>query len=83
MTQQEISQAVRSILTQHFNIPPDRFSWDVSLETLQEDFKTLSQLMYLEQLLQQRFGNKIRLLENISTVFHTPEDVVLLVAREL
>jgi hypothetical protein len=83
MTHQEISQAVRSILTQHFNIPPDRFSWEEPLEILQQDFKTLKQLMYLEQLLQRQFGDNIQLLENISTAFHTASDVVDLVAREL
>lgn len=83
MQYEEVQAIVRSILIRHFNIPPDQFSWEKPLDALQENFQILSYLMFLEQLLQQQFGEKIRLLENISTSFHTPEDIIQLVMNQL
>ena len=83
MTESEVSSAVHDILTQHFNIPPNTFSWDTPLEALQKDFKILSYLIFLEQLIQQQFGDKVTLLEGISTAYHTPQDVVELIMREM
>ena len=76
MQREEVEMALQSILVQHFNIAPDQFSWEKPMDALQEDFKSLSYLMFLEQLLQQQFGKNIRLLETISTAFHTPKDIV-------
>jgi hypothetical protein len=83
MTPEEVSTTIQSILTQHFNIPASQFSWEKPLEVLQKDFKILGYLVFLEQLLHQHFGKKIPLLENISTTFHTPRDLVQLVLSEL
>ena len=51
MGQQEISNAVRSIFTEHFDIGPDGFDWPRPLEELDERFKLLGNLVFLEQLL--------------------------------
>ena len=83
MTPEEVATTVQSILTQYFKIPPDQFSWEQPLEILQKDFKSLGYLVFLEQLLHKQFGKKIPLLENISTTFHTPRDLVQLVLNEL
>jgi hypothetical protein len=80
---EEIEAAVESILIGHFNIASDQFSWEKPLDALQKDFKSLNYLMFLEQLLHKEFGDKIRLLENISTAFHTPKDIVRLIVNEL
>lgn len=83
MTPEEVASTVQSILTQHFKIPLDQFSWEKPLEVLQKDFKILGYLVFLEQLINERFGKKIPLLENISTTFHTPRDLVQLILSEL
>ena len=80
MTQAEIAAAVQMILIQHFNISADRFSWKQPLEALHEDFKLLGNLVFLEQLLQEEFQQEIPLLENICTAFHTPADILELIA---
>ena len=79
--QEEVAAIVQSILIEHFKIEPKQFSWETPLEDLGKDFKLLSYLVFLEQLLFQRFGQQIPLLENISTVFHTPRDVVKLIIK--
>lgn len=83
MTKEEVAAKVQSVLIQHFSIQASHFSWEQSLETLQVDFKILGYLVFFEQLLEQQFGQKIPLLENISAEIHTPEDVVLLIFNEL
>ncbi len=83
MTYDVISATVKSIFTEHFHIQHDQFSWEQPLESLQKDFKILSYLVFLEQLLDKSFKKKIPLIENISTAFHTPRDVVELIMREL
>jgi hypothetical protein len=83
MTPEEVASTVQSLLTQHFNIPASQFSWDKPLEVLHKDFKILGYLVFLEQLINKRFGKKIPLLENISTTFHTPKDLVQLILNEL
>ncbi|MCB0566444.1 MAG: hypothetical protein KDD01_18905 [Phaeodactylibacter sp.] len=83
MTQAEVAAAVRTILIQHFHIQAEQFSWELPLEALHEDFKILGYLVFLEQLLHQRFGKKIPLLENCSTAFHTAQDIVKLTMNEL
>lgn len=83
MTQTEIAAAVQVLLIRHFNIPSEQFCWDKPLEELHENFRILSYLVFLEQLLDQQFGKKIPLLENCSTAIHSAEDVVDLIMREL
>ena len=80
--QEEVATLVQSILIQHFKIQPEQFSWETPLEALQKDFKLLSYLVFLEQLLYQQFGHQIPLLENFSTTFHTPRDIVKLIINE-
>ncbi|MCO6492276.1 MAG: hypothetical protein J5I98_27915 [Phaeodactylibacter sp.] len=81
MGQQEISNAVRSIFTEHFDIGPDGFDWARPLEELDERFKLLGNLVFLEQLLQKEFHKEVPVLENICTAFHTPADILELVAN--
>ena len=81
MGQQEISNAVRSIFTERFGISPDVFDWDRPLEELDERFKLLSNLVFLEQLLQEEFQKEVPVLENICTAFHTPAGILELVAN--
>ena len=83
MKYEEIATIVQSILIQHFKIPPKQFSWETPLEILHKDFKILSYLVFLEQLLFQQFGQQIPLLENFSTAFHTPRDLVRLISANV
>lgn len=83
MTNEKVSDIVKSILLRHFNIQPDFFAWEQPLEELQEDFKVLGNLVFLEQLLEKEFDKNIPILENISTSFHTPRDVVDLITNEI
>ena len=81
MTQTEIAAAVQVLLIRHFNIPSEQFCWDKPLEELHENFRILSYLVFLEQLLRKEFQEEIPLLENICTAFHTPADLLELVAN--
>ena len=83
MARETISKQLQLIFVEHFNIPLEQFDWELPLEALNHDFKMLSYLMFLEQLLEQHFAKKIPLMENISTAFHTPKDVLLLINNEL
>ena len=82
MQYEEVLAIVRPILIRHFDIPQDQFSLEIPLDVLQENFQMLSYLMFLEQLLQQQFGEKIQLLEYISTAFHTPEDIIQIIMKQ-
>lgn len=81
MDQRKISDAVRSIFTEHFGIGPGRFEWELPLEELDERFKHLGNLVFLEQLLRKEFQKEVLVLENICTAFHTPADILELVAN--
>ncbi len=70
---------VHSLLTEHFNIDARHFDWERPLEQLDEQFKLLGNLVFLEQLLQKEFQQDIHLLENISTAYHTPRDILELI----
>ena len=83
MNQEKISDIVQALLIQQFQVQPESFTWEQPLEMLQEDFRSLSQLLYLEQLLKKEFEQDLPLLENISTAFHTPQDLVQLLMDEL
>ena len=82
MTNEKITDIVQFIFLQHFNIQPENFDWEQPLEKLDTDFKILGNLVFLEQLLQKEFEKNVHLLENISTAFHTPKDVLQLVINE-
>ncbi len=83
MTNETISHTVQSILIEKFDVSPENFTWDKSLEELQENFKILGNLVFLEQLLEKQFDRKFPLLEHISTAYHTPKDIVVLIMKEL
>lgn len=74
---------LQAIFIEHFHIPPEQFDWEQPLEQLHQDFKILSYLVYLEQLIQQQLAIKIPIIENISTGFHTPKDILALINKEL
>ena len=71
MPHQEAEVSLYNIFIRHFQIPPGQFAWDLPLEVLQKDFKLLSYLVYLEQLVQQEFGKDVQIVEHISPAFHT------------
>ena len=78
----KIPDILRFILTKHFNIAADQFDWNQPLEDLDEQFKLLGNLVYLEQLLEEEFQKEIPLLENISTTYHTPKDILVILNGE-
>ncbi|WP_157208799.1 hypothetical protein [Mariniflexile maritimum] len=67
----------------NFNIEESQFSWDVPLEQLDTDFKTLSYLVYLEQLINSEFGTTVSIIEKINSSVHTPKDIINLITREI
>ena len=83
MSREDASKKVQNIFTTHFNIAPDHFDWEKPLESIHEDFKILSYLVFLEQLIQDDFDIDIPIIENISTSFHTPNDILSLIVNEL
>ena len=83
MTHQIVADKIKFLLIRHFNIQPEHFDWEQPLEKLNADFKVLGNLVFLEQLLQKEFDKNIPLLENISTAFHTPRDIVELIIKGL
>lgn len=83
MNQKSTAQKVQYIFIEHFDVKPEKFSWEQPLEALQENFKILSYLVFLEQLIHQQFKVSTPLIENISTAFHTPKDILNLINKEL
>ena len=79
MDKEKIANTVQAILIQHFDIQPDDFYWEKSLEELDANFKVLGHLVSLKQLLEQEFGKELPILENITTGYHTPKDVVTII----
>lgn len=83
MTEKEVAAIVQSVLIECFNVEEHQFDLDQVLEHLQDEFKILSNLVRLEQLLNKEINKNIPILENISTSFHTPRDIVKLIMQEL
>ena len=83
MTSKSVEDSLRAIIFNHFNISPDQFSWDKPLSALCEDFNILSYLLHLEQLLNAHYREEIPLLENISSDFHSLDDVLKLIKSEI
>ncbi len=83
MSTDDVHISLKQLFVNHFNINGTQFNWDLPLEELDEDFKTLSYLMFLEQLLNSEFKIKLLVLERINTSVHTPKDIVNLVEKEL
>lgn len=81
MQKEKIALIIQTLLIKNFNIPTDQFEWESSLQTLDEKFKMLNTLIELEKLLNDQFHNKIALVENIITAFHSPKDIVQLVVK--
>lgn len=79
--QHKKADILQSIFTEHFNIDAERFDWEQPLEELGQQFKFLGNLVFLEQLLQKDFQKEVPVLENICTAFHTPADILELVAN--
>lgn len=83
MHQEEIANIIASILKNNFSIQPNHFDWNIPLDALDKKFEILSYLIFLEQLLQDKFSKKIPLLENINTALHTPNDILQLTISSL
>lgn len=83
MSSDKVHDIVEAILLDHFNIKPQDFNWDVPLETMDSDFKLLSYVLFLEQLINKKFNLKVLLLEKINVAIHTPNDVVSIIISEL
>lgn len=81
MNYEEVSTIIQTIFLQYFNVSLNTTTWEQPLEQLQEDFKILDYLLFLEKLLQQQLNKDIVLLENISPVIHSPNDIVALVLK--
>lgn len=64
---------------EHFNIAATAIVWDDTLEKLNDNFRFLGFLLELEKLLDTRFNTKILLVEHISAIIHTPDDIVTLI----
>ncbi|MFK8103239.1 MAG: hypothetical protein AB8G15_11965 [Saprospiraceae bacterium] len=80
---QKQAEKIQSILLENFNIEAEQFDWEKPLEELDKQFKVLGNLVFLEQLIQKEFNKDILLLENITTSFHTPKDVLQLIINNL
>ena len=76
-------QTVKTILLTKFEISEERFAWDKPLEQLNENFRILGYLMYLEQLLNRAFDIELPLIEHVSSSIHSPQDILELVESEL
>jgi hypothetical protein len=83
MSGTNVPHKVQSLLIDNFNIAPQEFNWDVSLETMDSDFKVLSYVLFLEQLINKEFNIKVLLLEKINVAIHTPNEIVRIITSEL
>ena len=83
MCDQEIHNVLQTIFSNYFQIDSLDFDLNKSLEELNSDFKILSYLLFLEQLLSKEFNTKISLLENISSEIHAPKDIIHLIKNQL
>jgi hypothetical protein len=83
MTNENVHDIVEVLLLNYFNITPQEFNWDVPLETMDSDFKILSYVLFLEQLINKEFNIKVLLLEKINVAIHTPNEIVKIITSEL
>jgi hypothetical protein len=83
MSDEDRRISVKQLFVTNFNINEASFRWDVPLEQLDGDFKKLSYLLFLEQLLNVEFKTKILVLEKINSSVHTPKDIINLIEKEL
>lgn len=78
----ENANMVKSILVNHFKVKQEDFDWNKPLQELSKDLALLGHLLYFEQLLQAGLSRKIPMVENISSNFHTPADVLDLIKKQ-
>ncbi|SFN47590.1 hypothetical protein SAMN04487989_101693 [Bizionia echini] len=83
MVNEDLQNSVKQLFVAYFNIKEAQFNWHVPLEQLDEDFRTLRYLVYLEQLINTEFNAKVLLMEKINASIHTPTDIIKLVETEL
>ncbi len=83
MVREDIRSEVKQILVTHLKIDIGQFDWEKPLDELQENFKMLDYLVYLEQLLNRKFAFQIPVLENINSAIHSPNDIALLIHNEI
>ena len=83
MSSDNVHDKVEVLLLEHFNITPQELYWDVPLEIMDSDFKMLSYVLFLEQLINKEFNLKVLLLEKINVAVHTPNDIVKIITSEL
>lgn len=83
MSTEDIHLSVKNLFTKHFNIDDTQFCWHAPLDDLDEDFKMLTYLLFLEQLIQSEFKIKILILEKINSSVHTPKDIIKLIENQL
>ncbi|MCB0427873.1 MAG: hypothetical protein KDD16_11275 [Mangrovimonas sp.] len=83
MTKDEVNTILQSIIIKNFRVDAEHFYWDKPIESINEDFKTLGYLVFLEQLINKKFKTKVPILENIISNIHTPNDISNLILKEL
>jgi hypothetical protein len=83
MVEKEIREKLESILLNNFEVNPLLFDWNVPLADLQQKFGLLGYLVFFEQVINDHFGGKFQILENINAALHSPNDVYQLIQEEL
>lgn len=83
MVENEVREKLKDILLNNFEVNPEDFDWDIPLADLQEKFSLLGYLVFFEQIINECFEGKFRILENINASVHTPADVCRLIKEEI
>jgi|GEM_PF-3720375 len=83
MSKVEVRNALHTILIENFKVDVRSLETNRPLDKLDENFKILGYLIFLEQLINKEFSIAIPLLESISASIHTPEDLVELIVNVL
>ncbi len=83
MVENEVRDTIKSVLLNNFDIEPGKFDWNTPLEDLQQKFSQLGYLVFFEQVINDHFGGKFQILENINAALHSPNDVYQLIQEEL
>ena len=83
MTDQELKNILQTSLMELFNIPTSDIAWDEPLVLLHDDYKLLSGLLKLEEVLNEKLQTELMLVENISSYLHTPNDLLHLLLEKM
>jgi hypothetical protein len=83
MQKDEVRNTLKKILIDHFLVDSKLLKEEKPLDRLHDNFRILGYLIFLEQLINKEYNAKIPLLESVSAAIHTPEDIVLLIIKEL